>query len=391
MSYSSEVNKLLADGSRAYSSKNYELASEKYGEACEKYSDEKGDEDADLLFLYGKSLFQNAVLKSEVFGGQPGDDEQEEDDKEEENEENKEDGDKFQFFDVAPVAEEEGEDGAPQDEEEEADEENAGEVDQEEQEESNGKEKHDKENEEEQSDFELAWEMFDITRNLLEAKLQDIEEQGKDLTVPYLKTDDEETDNQYIILTKKLSETYDLLGEVSLESENFPQSAQDLKSSLQLRLKLYNPETSALISESHYKLSLALEFCVEDPTLRQSAVEHMKLAIDSVKKRNESETDALKKKENEELIQDLDARYQELKRDPTEELKSEQLDIIKGILGEPTADGAGSSGSAAALVNDLSGIVKKKKVAQVNDLSAVVKKRKAPGKISGSEKKPRAK
>ncbi|KAK6456204.1 uncharacterized protein RJT20DRAFT_42364 [Scheffersomyces xylosifermentans] len=395
MTYSDEVSKLIAEGNRAYSAKDYDKASEKYGEACEAFSEDKGEEDADLLFLYGKALFQGAVSKSEVFGGKPTNDNtpgpEDEESKDEKDGENKEEDEKFQFFDAAPLAEEEEEKDGESNEIPRA-------VEEEDEDEEKNEEEGDKGHpeqepeEEEQSDFEVAWEILDLTRNLFELQLEDLKEEGKDLTVPYLQTDTEETENQFIIVTKKLSETYDLLGEVSLEAENFPQSALDLESALKLRLKLYNPENSSLISESHYKLSLALEFCVEDPTSREKAVEQMKLAIESVKKRTDKEIDEKKKHDNEELLQDLDVRYQELLKDPQEELQNEQLNIIKGLLGEATGEQKSSEGTSSAAVNDLSGAIRKK--AQVNDLTAVVKKRKAPSKApgqnSGNEKKPRS-
>lgn len=101
----------------------------------------------------------------------------------------------------------------------------------------------------------------------------------------------------------------------------------------------------------------------------------MKLAIESVKARNAKETNPQKKKDNDELIQDLVIRYQELKKDPIEELESEQLDIIKGILGEPSSSGNASAGIVGA-INDLSSAVKRKPA--VNDLTSSVKKRKGP-------------
>lgn len=71
--------------------------------------------------------------------------------------------------------------------------------------------------------------------------------------------------------------------------ENFPQSAQDLTKSLDLRLELY-PFDSPLVSESHYKLALALEFSVEDGgqdvnEARQNAAKHIQLAIKSTEAR----------------------------------------------------------------------------------------------------------
>jgi HAT1-interacting factor 1 len=359
MGYSESVSKLIADGSRAYSAKEYDDASEKYAEACETFVEEHSEDDADLLLLYGKALFQSAVSKSEVFGGTKSSDVE----KNEEKEEEKEDAGNFQFYDAAPVA---GEEEIEQEEDGEKNEESEDEKNDESEEEKND------EQEEEQSDFEVAWEILDLARALFETKLEESENKS---TPPYLKSDTDETEDEFIILTKKLSETYDLLGEVSLEAENFPQSADDLQKCLDIRLKLYNPQNSSLISESHYKLSLALEFCVEDPKLRQKAAEQMKLAIESVKARNAKETNPQKKKDNDELIQDLVIRYQELKKDPIEELESEQLDIIKGILGEPSSSGNASAGIVGA-INDLSSAVKRKPA--VNDLTSSVKKRKGP-------------
>lgn len=385
MGYSDGINELVAEGAKLYAAKEFDDASEKYAEACENFSNEHGEEDADLLLLYGKSLFQSAVLKSEVFGGTGGNEENDDENKEKEGKQ-EEDGN-FQFCDDAPLAEEDDDEGgavAAEEEEEEEEEETGNEADKQD---AGGEEEEEEEEEEEQSDFEVAWEILDLTRSLFENKLEKVQSQGEKLKIPYLSRDNEEPDNEFVILTKKLSETYDLLGEVSLEAENFPQSAIDLQNCLDLRLRLYNPENSSLISESHYKLSLALEFCVDDPELRPKACEQMKLAIESVRDRNNKETDPAKKKDNDDLVQDLEVRYQELERDPAEDLKNEQMNIIKGILGEPNNEGEDNS-PVANLVNDLSSVVKKKpSKPAVNDLTSMVKKRKSTSKNGESSKK----
>lgn len=361
--YSEEINRAVADGSRAYSAQNYELASEKYGEACQLFNEKEGSDDFDLLFLYGKALFQNAVLRSEVFGGKAdlvsGEEEKEPEKKEEET-------GNFQFSEDAPLAEEDDAEGPVLAEEDEDDEEN---------EENKNEENENEENEEnEQSDFEVAWEILDLTRSLIEGKIKETED--KEPAKPYLKSDKDETSNKFVLLTKKLSEVYDLLGEVSLEAENFQQSATDLERCLDLRLALY-PATSSLVSESHYKLSLALEFCVEDPELRSKATEQMRLAIESVKERTASEEDPEKKKDNKELLKDLQVRFNELEKDPAKEIELQQIDMIKGLLGEAVGSSSANDLTAAVKkVNDLSGAVKKK---AVNDLSGAVK-RKAPQK-----------
>ena len=202
---------------------------------------------------------------------------------------------------------------------------------------------------------------MDLARSLFEQQLEKCLD--KPSKTPYLATDSEEPQNKYVTITKKLSEVYDLLGEVSLESENFPQAAADLQKSLELREQLYDSQLSALVSESHYKLSLALEFCVEDPNLRAKSAEQMRLAIASVERRNETEKNEAKKKDNLELLNELKERYADLRKDPAEEFDEQKLDIIKGILGEASETGEKSDPNKAkrTAVNDLSGMVKKKK------------------------------
>ncbi|KAI5966553.1 uncharacterized protein KGF55_000862 [Candida pseudojiufengensis] len=382
MSYSLEINKLVSDGSKAYSQKNYELASEKYGDACQLYSKQHNNkEDGDLLLLYGKALFQNGVSKSSILGGIDTTTTNQETTKEEEvkNEgvdkevEDIEEDDKFQFYDAEPidgeVVNEEVEEEV-ETKEEEADEENKDNI------EGEGKENEEEEQPEETNDFEMAWMILDVARGIFEDKLKTLEK-PKNIKEPYIKSESDPIDNDYIINLKKLSETYDILGEVSLESENFPQSALDLQKSLDLRLELY-PKNSSPISESHYKLSLALEFCTDDPNSRQKAAEQIKLAIESTKERNLNEKDTTKRKDNEEMINELNDKYQELIKDPNQDIQQEQLDIIKGILGE-SLSGGDTAGATDAIVNNLTSLVKKRQPqneGKVNDLSDLVKKKK---------------
>lgn len=335
--YSDEITKNITEGSKLYAAKDYDQAASKYADACAAYNEENGEDDADLLLLYGKALYQNGVAKSGVLGQMSGDQTKDQaEEKEKDAKDEGEDNDNFQF-----------EEGYGDDENDDGNEEQAGDEG------------------EEQSDFEAGWEILDLARALFAHKVELLESEAKDLATPYLKTDDEEPTSDYVIALKKLSETYDLLGEVSLESENFTQAASDLESCLELRLKLYNSKLSPLVSESHYKLSLALEFCVEDPTLRKKAADQMKLAIDCVKARAATQEDEEAKKDSQELLRDLEERYKELKKDPQQDVQAQQMDIIKGLLGEAV----GSAG-----VTDLSSLVKK---APVNDLSSMVKKRKA--------------
>lgn len=381
MVYSDAITELVGAGAKAYAHKEYEAAADKYAEACERYNEENSSEDPDLLFLYGNALYQHTVMNSQILGegtGVNGGDAEEE--------EAKDDDDKakgnFQFYDDGPLAEEEEADEEKKEEEEEHPKDDEEEEDDEQE----------QPQQEEQSDFEVAWEILDLTRSLFEDRLKNLESESKDITIPYLQSDKDESDNEYVKTLKKLSETYDILGEVSLEAENFEQAAVDLMKALELRLKLFNPRNSALISEAHYKLSLALEFCVETPDLRVRATQEMKKAIESVELRISHEQDANKVKEYKELIKDLTVRYQELKRDPDEELQQQKAEILLGILGQ-VASSAASKEESVTGINDLTAGIKKKKKKQtnsepvVNELTSLVKKRKATPSTGSAMKK----
>lgn len=367
--YSKDILELIHEGSKAYSGKNYDLATSKFADACSAFNKEHNKDCPDLLLLYGKALFQSGVTKSGVLGGistQPVTSRKEDDDENDENDENFEEG----------MANEELEIAAEQDEEEDKETENEErktEADSESEPKDERTESQD-EDEEEQSEFEAAWDILDLARALFEERVSGLEGANSDLSMPYLKSDDEEPTNEYVINLKKLSETYDLLGEVSLESENFSQAAADLESCLKLRQKMYDSKLSSSISESHYKLSLALEFSEEDE-LRSKAADHVRQAMNIVKARDEQESDKAHKEDNAQLLQELAERYEELKRNPEQQMVDQQMNIIKGILGEATSESSNASKFVTAVQS------------KVNDLSSMVKKRKAQPSGPGKKQK----
>lgn len=117
-------------------------------------------------------------------------------------------------------------------------------------------------------------------------------------------------------------------------------------------------------------ISLALEFTKEEganeeETLkleekaRLQAVEHMKQAISCIKQRY-SLPETTSKDEN--LLQDMEQRLQELERDPLKELEQQKMDILKGILGQATSNSSSEKEQDANKpVNDLTGMVRKRK------------------------------
>ena len=60
-------------------------------------------------------------------------------------------------------------------------------------------------------------------------------------------------------LNERLADIYDLQAEISLENERFTDAVADCRAALQLKKELYPPQSN-LVAEAHFKLSLALEF-----------------------------------------------------------------------------------------------------------------------------------
>lgn len=339
-----QLTQIKAKALKAYSQKDYEISTELYAEACELQSAIQGEnnpKNAHLLYLYGRSLFEVALKKSDVLGGVT----QEEKKPKEEKKRSKDKLEAPASSAEAAIGDKALEKGAPKaglfsftgdenwdDSDEEFEDEGEGEGE--------GGEK------DEDDDFTLAWEILDYARVLFlkqlspdttganagvtsdippidstttdtstepitsipnEERVEDkVEEKIEEKTEkagekeaskpaePVLFSEDEVK----AILTA-LADTYDLLGEVSLESESFEQASKDLRSSLDLKLQLY-PLDSTLISEGHYKLSLALEFAAAGEDVsesdrlkgREEAAVEMERAIASCRARIEKEEEA---------------------------------------------------------------------------------------------------
>uniref|UniRef100_A0A060T9T2 ARAD1D21406p n=1 Tax=Blastobotrys adeninivorans TaxID=409370 RepID=A0A060T9T2_BLAAD len=328
-----EVDELASEGLKAYALKQYELATEKFGKACETFTTAKGHDDPSLLYTYGKCLFKVAVSQSAVLGDnapQPLSADNEETEETEETEDN--DNEAAEGNDENGEGEEGGEENGKG---EEGGQENG-----------EGQEGE----EQQEDDFEVAWEILDLARTLFIEKLE--QEDSRDLKI-------------------KLADTYDLLGEVSIESENFPQAGEDFESSLKLKKELYDSDSS-LISEAHYKLALAYEFSFDENEdtnrlNREKAISHMTDAIASVKLRIEKSG-----KDDPELVQDLEERLAELKQGSRDTMEEEKAKVLEGILGQ-VAQGSGPSKSKPK--SEIASVLDQAK-SQANDISSLIKKRK---------------
>lgn len=168
------INTLTAQANKYYAFGSYEEAADTYAQAIEKTAELKGadtEPDADVMFLYGRTLVKLALRKSEVLGGsaptaaptQP--------------EDTKGEASANAHYSFAgDDAEEDGDEGTDGFEDE-------------------------PEQVSAEDEFQNAWEILDLARVSYRKKLEATEE-----------------DQEKIILKKRIAETLDLLGEISLEN-----------------------------------------------------------------------------------------------------------------------------------------------------------------------------
>lgn len=108
---------------------------------------------------------------------------------------------------------------------------------------STDKKKIDQEEIEDPSNLQLAWEMLELAKQIFGKHADSLAAESE----------------VRMEIEAKLSETYQTLGEVSIENENYPQATEDLTMCLRRRQDLL-PEDSRCIAETHYQLGVALGF-----------------------------------------------------------------------------------------------------------------------------------
>ncbi|KAI9048650.1 hypothetical protein LZ554_007481 [Drepanopeziza brunnea f. sp. 'monogermtubi'] len=409
---------LCAKGTAQYARKNYEDASDLFGRAAELQAELNGElsnDNADILFLYGRSLFKVGQSKSDVLGGKSGGEKKKkpkgiaEEKKAEETEvkteseekEVKAESEKIAEEGAATIAEQEGSataavvDGKKPlfqftgDENfEDSDEDSEGS-------EAEG---------EDEDDLASAFEILDLARILFEGKLKAMAlDENEPRDSPMKKHVDE-----------RLADVHDLLAEISLENENFPAAVTDFKTALQYKKALY-PEESEIIAEAHFKLSLALEFSsitvakggegeeatkesdsALDQDLRDEAIKELELAIQSTKLKlanqevklaetsspDDNEVTRTQIADVKEIVAEMESRLTELKG-PAIDIKEALYGsasmagvnpmggILGATLGETPAEAIARIDEAKKSAKDLSGLVRKKtKPAAEEELTA---------------------
>merc|ERR1712172_261645 len=199
-------------------------AVEHLAEACEmlgKLYGETAQECGDAYFYYGKALLELGRLEAgvidNVLDGDDSEENSEEDDDDEDEEDEAEAGEEAKDNTEADAA---GPSVSGETEEEK---------------------KIDQEEIEDPSNLQLAWEMLELAKQIFGKHADSLAAESE----------------VRMELEAKLSETYQTLGEVSIENENYPQATEDLTMCLRRRQDLL-PEDSRCIAETHYQLGVAL-------------------------------------------------------------------------------------------------------------------------------------
>jgi HAT1-interacting factor 1 len=187
---------LCAKGTALYAHKNYEEAANHYGRAADLQAEINGEmdpENAEILFLYGRSMFKVGQSKSDVLGGAATEKKDKKPAKggaelKEEGEQGPEGKAMFQFEgddNIEEAAEEEAAEGAEDEAEEDDDDE-----------------------------LTIAFEVLDLAKVLFQRRLEDVEagEKGKGA--------DAAAENPTMRhVQERLGDCHDLLAELSLEQE----------------------------------------------------------------------------------------------------------------------------------------------------------------------------
>ncbi|KAL7753605.1 hypothetical protein RI367_000536 [Sorochytrium milnesiophthora] len=240
-------------------------------------------------------------------------------------------------------------------------------------------------------DFQIAFEVLDVARIIyrqmldgqLPLELDEPSAADDDASAPAAaddgkgkakQTDDGDRADKLVKVQYKLAEVCATLGDVSLESESFEQAIEDYNIALTMKTDLLEPSNRQL-AELHYKLALSIEYANQG---LDRVVEHMRQARDIMVARrtvlekrmapaaaaddqsapkivNTAPMEAEIAEINE-LLPDLDIKLEDLTAQ--KEGRHTLLDDDSAAINQARAHLA-----SAAVVNDLSSLIKKKKPA----------------------------
>lgn len=380
----SSAEELLAVGRRHLAVRDYHAATESLAKACEMLAKTHGDtadECAEAYLWYGKALLGLSREESGVLGsGIPGDNE--DDDNDDENDENgdEESKEKGEVANDENVDEskEQGEIANEKVKKNEAE----STTKEEEPTSSTAKESDEKpgssnddqnddsvlnlENEDDVDNLQLAWEMLELSRSILQKRVADSGSAGRAL----------------------LADAHLALGEVALESETYDKAVLDMVSCLEIQKDLYGSDDRR-IAETHYQIGLANSLASNF----EDAITHFKNAANILESRIKTlenpgaaaEDATVKKYTNADPFYSVEAELKELKellpeiQEKIQDMMDYKAEVIKRVretLCPYNGDGQSSSAGVNKLQpksapSDISHLIKRKrKSSESEDTSA---------------------
>ncbi|XP_045497399.1 protein HGV2 [Colias croceus] len=365
---------LLAVGRRHLAVRDYGAAVESLAKACEELAKEHGDtadQCAEAYLWYGKALLGLSREENGVLGdGMPGTNNAEEDD--DENDEQEENGDddamegqseangdvtekekEVEQGEVESTTKDEAEAEAPEPESSTQDEQPGT---------SNGEANDESmvnlDNEDDVDNLQLAWEMLDLARSILERRAQSKAEAARTL----------------------LADVHLALGEVALESETYDKAVVDMLSCLEIQKELYRSDDRR-IAETHYQIGLAnsLASNFEDAiTHFKNAANILETRIKSLESPTAATDDATVKKyssadplysvegeikELKELLPEIQEKIQDMMDYKAETIKRVRETLCPSNGEKSQSNGASSSSEAKPkpAASDISHLIKRKR------------------------------
>ncbi|GIY57570.1 protein HGV2 [Caerostris darwini] len=333
----------FVQGKRHMLVQDYKFAVQSLATACELYTEHFGElaaECAEVHFYYGKALFRLSQQQAGVLGGalnedandDDDDDEDEEEpeksseeeskenDESEKNESDAENGEGNQE-ETDEIAEEEKELSESTDSPQQVVEDSSKEPVGKEGDQSLSAEKetpNEAEQEPEEDDLELAW-------NSLETAKSIYQRQGENNTEAQL----------------KIADIYQLLAEISMESDNNIAAISDLKTSLEIKNRLLEPD-DRLLAETYYQMGLAQML----EKMYSEALDNFRITVKilELKKENLKSTPvdetpgSFARADIEKEIEDLDSVLADIREkiEDTTELNDESQKLKADVSGEDT-------------------------------------------------------
>lgn len=168
------------------------------------------------------------------------------------------------------------------------------------------------ENDDEPSDLQVAWEVLELAKKIYEKQ----GDNGK----------------------RHLAETLIVLGEISLESENFSAAIEDIKQGLEIQKTLFEKD-SRKIAETYYKLGIAYSTDSQIDEAIESfngSLEYLKNRVANLKKIEDPKDEIDEEiKEIESLIPDIEEKIADMKTYKVEVCQCDIRTTIKNLVEKP--------------------------------------------------------